>query len=48
MREAPYSFAEGFQIFGKDAQGNYWLGGNRIKGLWGLIESELVKMEKHA
>ena len=46
--EAPYSFAEGFQIFGKDARGNYWLGGNRVKGLWGVIESELVKVEKYA
>lgn len=41
--EAPYSFAEGFQIFGKDAGGNYWLGGNRVKGLWGRIESELAR-----
>ncbi|KAK7751847.1 hypothetical protein SLS62_006148 [Diatrype stigma] len=41
--EMPYNFTEGFQILGKDARGNYWLGGNRVKGLWGKIEVQLAE-----
>ncbi|RFU75937.1 hypothetical protein TARUN_6306 [Trichoderma arundinaceum] len=31
--QGPYSFSDGIIIVGKDAEGNYWLSGNRAKGL---------------
>ena len=36
-------FPEGFLIMGKDADGNYWMCGYRVKGLWDVIEKELEK-----
>ncbi|OAA66558.1 Chloramphenicol acetyltransferase-like domain protein [Niveomyces insectorum RCEF 264] len=44
--QGPYSFSDGIIIVGKDAEGNYWLSGNRAKGLWGqmakMMEEEVL------
>lgn len=39
--QGPYSFNDGIIIVGKDAEGNYWLSGNRGQGLWGMMEKKM-------
>ncbi|UKZ78758.1 hypothetical protein TrVFT333_006503 [Trichoderma virens FT-333] len=39
--QGPYNFSDGIIIVGKDAEGNYWLSGNRAKGLWGMMGKKM-------
>ncbi|KAL7941247.1 hypothetical protein V8C42DRAFT_335199 [Trichoderma barbatum] len=39
--QGPYNFSDGIIIVGKDTKGNYWLSGNRAKGLWGVMEKKM-------
>ncbi|KAK8874008.1 AAA ATPase [Apiospora arundinis] len=40
--QSPHNFSDGFIIPGRDAQGNYWIGGFRVKGLWAKMEKEMA------
>ncbi|KAJ0285941.1 hypothetical protein COL940_003220 [Colletotrichum noveboracense] len=33
----PYEFNDGLILFGKDSSGNYWFGGQRAQGQWGMM-----------
>ncbi|KAF4820223.1 Acetyltransferase BOT5 [Colletotrichum siamense] len=37
----PYEFNDGLILFGKDSAGNYWFGGQRAQGQWGMMEREI-------
>ncbi|EHK20457.1 uncharacterized protein TRIVIDRAFT_223781 [Trichoderma virens Gv29-8] len=39
--QGPYNFSDGIIIVEKDAEGNYWLSGNRAKGLWGMMRKKM-------
>jgi hypothetical protein len=43
--QGPYNFTDGIIIVGKDHEGNYWLSGYRVKGLWEMMETEMAKEE---
>jgi len=43
--QGPYNFSDGIIIVGKDTEGNYWLSGYRVKGLWEMMEREMGKEE---
>ncbi|KZL83357.1 lysr family regulatory protein [Colletotrichum incanum] len=36
--QGPYNFTDGIIILGKDADGNYWLSGHKVKGEWSAME----------
>ncbi|KAK8087331.1 hypothetical protein PG994_002305 [Apiospora phragmitis] len=40
--QSPYSFPDGFMIPGKDALGNYWIGGDRVQTFWEMMEKEMA------
>ncbi|KAF3810518.1 hypothetical protein GCG54_00013758 [Colletotrichum gloeosporioides] len=37
----PYEFNDGLILFGKDSAGNYWFGGQRAQGQWGMMERKI-------
>ncbi|KAL2173568.1 uncharacterized protein P884DRAFT_211360 [Thermothelomyces heterothallicus CBS 202.75] len=41
--QGPYNFTDGIIIVGRDAEGNYWLSGYRVKGLWNMMEAEMAR-----
>ncbi|OLN87672.1 hypothetical protein CCHL11_05646 [Colletotrichum chlorophyti] len=41
--QAPYCFTDGIIIVGKDKEGNYWLSGYRVKGLWDVMEEKIAQ-----
>ena len=39
--QMPFQFGEGFLFMGKDSQGNYWMCGYRVKGMWSNVQKTL-------
>ncbi|KAK2774733.1 lysR family regulatory protein [Colletotrichum kahawae] len=37
----PYEFNDGLLLFGKDSAGNYWFGGQRAQGQWGMMKRKI-------
>ncbi|KAF4826911.1 Acetyltransferase BOT5 [Colletotrichum tropicale] len=37
----PYEFNDGLILFGKDSSSNYWFGGQRAQGQWGMMERKI-------
>ncbi|GJC86376.1 transcriptional regulator sdnM [Colletotrichum liriopes] len=41
--QGPYNFTDGIIILGKDAHGNYWLSGHKVKGDWGAMMRKMAE-----
>lgn len=43
--QLPLEVPDGLPIIGRDQQGNYWMSGFRVKGLWDKMEQSFAEMD---